>query len=62
MARSSFIWLKNLQERVLNVHIVEQTKKMIPFITREVAFRQHVGELVFGINVILSNGQSSATL
>ena len=30
---------------------VEQTQKMIPFITCEIAFCQHVCELVFGVNV-----------
>ena len=33
------------------IHDVEQTEMMIPFITIEITFRQHVGELVFGINV-----------
>ena len=48
---------------------VEQTEKMIPFITCEVSLRQYVCELVFGVNVfdsgsklILSNNQSRATL
>ena len=54
-----------------NVHNVEQTEKMVPFFTCETAFRQNVGELVFGINVfdldvgsrlVLSNNLSSATL
>ena len=53
-------------------HDVKQWENMIPFITGEIAFRQHVWELVFGVNkfdmdlcwskLILSNGQSSATL
>ena len=31
-------------------HDVEQSEKMIPFITSEIAFRQHICELVFGNN------------
>ena len=38
--------------KILDVHDVEQTEKMIPFITSETAFRQDVGKLVFGINVL----------
>ena len=34
------------------IHEVQQSEKMIPFITGETAFRQHVCQLVFGINVI----------
>ena len=30
---------------------VEQTQKMIPFITCEISLCQHVCELVFGVNV-----------
>ena len=30
---------------------VEQTQKMIPFITCEISFCQYVCELVFGVNV-----------
>ena len=30
---------------------VEQTRKMIPFITCEISFCQYVGELVLGVNV-----------
>ena len=44
---------------------VEQTQKMIPFITCEVSLCQYVCELVLGVNVfdlILSNNQSRATL
>ena len=50
---------------------VEQTEEMVPLITCEIAFCQHVCELVLGVNVlgldflvrlILSNNQSSATL
>ena len=54
------------------IHDVEETKKMVTFITCETAFGQHVRKLVFGVNtfdsdlgepkVILSNGQSNATL
>ena len=32
-------------------HDVEQTEKLIPFITSEIAFRQDVCEMVFGISV-----------
>ena len=50
---------------------VEQTQKMIPFITCEISFCQYVCELYFGLNVfefdlgsklIRSNNQSRATL
>ena len=51
---------------------VEQTKKMVPLITCETNFGQHVRELVFGVNIYLiwilrsklslSNNQSRATL
>ena len=50
---------------------VEQTQKMIPFITCEISICQCVCELVLGVNVfdldlgvqlILSNNQSRATL
>ena len=34
---------------------VEQTQKMIPFITCEFSLGQHVCELVFGINVLDSD-------
>ena len=37
--------------KLQKVHDVEQTEKVIPFITNDIAFRQHVCELVFGINV-----------
>ena len=30
---------------------VEQTQKMIPFITCEISLCQHICELVFGVNV-----------
>ena len=30
---------------------VKQSETMIPFITDEVAFRQHVSELFFGVNI-----------
>ena len=32
-------------------HNVEQTEKMIPFITSETAFRQNVSEVVSGIDI-----------
>ena len=50
---------------------VEQTQKMIPFITCEISLGQYVCELVFGVNVfdldlgsklIRSKDQSRATL
>ena len=50
---------------------VEQTQKMIPFITCEISLCQYVCELVLGVNVsdldlgsklILSNNQSRTTL
>ena len=53
------------------IHDVEQTKKMVPFVTRETTFGQHVRKWVLGINIcdldfgsklILSNNQSDATL
>ena len=31
---------------------VEQTQKMIPFITCEMSLRQYVRELVLGVNVL----------
>ena len=34
------------------IHDVEQTKKMVPLITREITLSQHVSELVFGVNII----------
>ena len=33
-------------------HDVQQTKKMVPFITCEVYFCQYVCELVFGVNIL----------
>ena len=53
------------------IHDVEQTKKMVPLITREITFGQHVSKLVLGVNIfdldfgskmIASNNQSNATL
>ena len=44
---------------------VEQTQKIIPFITCEISLCQYVSELVLGVNgakLILSNNQSRATL
>ena len=50
---------------------IEQMKKIIPLITREITFGQDVCDLVLGVNVtdfdfwfklILSNNQSGATL
>ena len=33
-------------------HDVERTEKMIPLITGEIAFRQQVCELVFGVHIV----------
>ena len=33
------------------IHEVKQSEKMIPYITGDIAFRQHVCELVFGVNI-----------
>ena len=33
------------------IHDVEQTKKIAPFITRRTSFSQQVCELVFGVNM-----------
>ena len=33
------------------IHDVQQTKKMVPFITCEITFGQNVRELVFGVNI-----------
>ena len=41
--------LKWLQEK--KTHDVQQTEKMIPLITGEVAFGQQISELVFGVNI-----------
>ena len=52
-------------------HNVEQTKKMIPFVTRKTSFGHNIGELVLvstylirilGSKSILSNNHSSTTL
>ena len=59
---SSFISLFDMVLRVVNrtemaarghrkAHDVEQTEKVIPFITSEIAFRQHVCESFFGFLV-----------
>ena len=34
------------------IHDVEQTKKMVPFITRETTFSQYVRKLVLGVNIL----------
>ena len=33
------------------IHDVARTKKMVPFITREITFGQHVSKLVLGVNI-----------
>ena len=33
------------------IHDVEQTKKEVPLITREITFGQHVSKLVLGVNI-----------
>ena len=43
--------LKWLQGELREIHNVEQTKKMIPLITCETLFGQHVSELVLGVNI-----------
>ena len=41
------------------IHDVEQTKKMVPLITREMTFGQHVSKLVLCVNIFtLSNNPS----
>ena len=35
--------------------VVEQMKKMVPFVTCEIKFGQNVGELMFGVNVFNLN-------
>ena len=65
-------WSEMVARRHRKIHDVKQWENMIPLITGEVAFRQHVCKLVFGVNIfdmdlcwsklILSNSQSSATL
>ena len=32
---------------------IQQAKKMVPLITREASFGQHVSKLVFGINIFV---------
>ena len=53
------------------IHDVKQSERMIPFIKGEIAFRQHVRELVSGVNIFdlvfsvqidFSNNQFNATL
>ena len=61
-------WLQEKQK----THTVEQTEKVVPFITGETAFHQNVGELVSlvstyliwicGSKFILSNDKTSASL
>ena len=41
---------KWLQENIEKTHDVEHTEKVVPLITGEIALRQHVCELVFGVN------------
>ena len=33
------------------IHDTQQTKKMVPLITRETSFGQHIGRLVLGVNI-----------
>ena len=53
------------------MHNVKQPERMIPFINSEIAFRQHVRELVSGVNIFdlvfwvqidFSNNQFNTTL
>ena len=46
-----FNWKKTAARQHREIHNVEQTKKMIPLITFDITFRQHVSELVFGVNI-----------
>ena len=64
-------WFEMAAGKDRKTHNVEQTEKVVPFITSEVAFGQQVSELVFwsiyfiwilGSKLILSNNQSNATL
>ena len=45
------IGLKWLRENIEKLKNVEQMEKMIPLIMAQVAFRQQVCELVFGVNI-----------
>ena len=45
-------WAEVARCKLRNVHDVEQTENMVSFFTSETAFRQDVGELVFGINIL----------
>ena len=40
-------WKKMGARKLRGIHDVEKTKKMVPFITREITFGQHVRELGF---------------
>ena len=42
---------KWLQGKDREIHDVEQTKKMVPLLTREITIGQHVSELVLGVNI-----------
>ena len=65
-----FNWSKMAAREHREIHHVEQTKKIAPFITHKIYFSQQVFDLVFGVNIfdldlgvqILSNNQSNATL
>ena len=67
-----FNWKKRASGKHREIHDVEQTKKMVLLITREITFSQHVSKLVLGVNIFdlvflgskltESNNQSNATL
>ena len=44
-------WAAMARCKLRNVHDVEQTEKVVPFITGGIAFRQNIGKLAYGINI-----------
>ena len=42
-----------LQETIKKFVILDRRRKMVPLITCETAFRQHVSKLVLGINILV---------
>ena len=44
-------WTEMAAREHRKTHVVEQTEKVVPLIAGEIAFRQHVCELVFGVNI-----------
>ena len=45
------IWTEIAVRKHRKIHDVTQTERMIPLITGEIAFRQHVYEMVLGVNI-----------